>query len=1238
MSVMHTVPHYLAVASFASYIAAQKVPQERFAVEVMPTVEYLELMAEPAVNLPMYLQAAMMAVVSFRRIREFINVDYINIRDDYVDEIQINKELDQDYAVSVVDGYFGLNNSKTNFDTLKQKDMINKKEKNHQKYLSSAPQSEVIQLFSLNQQFQCILRGINFNIKRGSLTIVVGSVGSGKSSIGLALIGEMKRMKGSINVNGSVAYCPQNAWITSNSVRGNILFGNAYNESRYKQTIKVCGLEKDLSILPAGDETAVGERGINMSGGQKARIQLARAVYSDRDIYILDDPLSAVDAHVGQRLFQECIDGQLKGKTRILLSNGILEHHAVHADQIIILEKGQIIAQGTLEEIESQGIDISKYMRNKQYDFIMNQNQLIKSPDIQQQDKNTNPDKHPLHHKHIHIVASTDIPPPPPMQNIESTSQEENQQTKTPENSQSNGYHIKKAQSQSSISSVDTQISISSFGATSPSPRLYQQTQISNIIDNHIPMIKENEKSQDQQLKNEFISDKNDTLYQRQDGNVKQLNYIPNSETQKKQQIQTVGKRVLTGEEQATGAIPIRAYLDYARSLAPYLIVLLLLILSASAEAMCLVADYWVGVIGEVEQYSNISYWMKVGIYCIMSTYVLFAMLSRSVIGGYLVKRSSRRVHGKLLSSISKAPSSFYDTTPLGRIINRFTGDLPLIDRELYNTIIHVLNMWFSSISAVIVIAVDTALFLAFGIPVLFLLFIILAIYLRAARNLMRLELMARSPVLSLYNEMTSGAGLPTIRSYGMQQQWRKEFVRLNDEWTIRSILSHEGNLWASIMTGGLTTLFTASVIFLGWMSMSPAKLGVAIGASFRFFELGTHLVEETVQMETRMTSYQRVHFYSNSLPHEIALDDEEYELEDIKKKTNYKQKKYNNLDDSKYLNQFLLQQTDLQKLNKTGICQGKKWPVGSIRFENVYFRYRPGLPFVLRNISLNISNGERIGVCGRTGAGKSSLCFPLFRLIELNPALMPASIDVETGFPKEDEEDINDNSIYQNSFEINSSNYSHIHKHRHKDLNKGRVLIDEVDISKVDLYRLRSCLALIPQDPILFAGSIRTNLDVNSAAISELNQRKYVDNFTKIQMKEDNELWEALKLVHLFTTITELPLKLDTLVTDGGSNFSAGQRQQICLARAILSNSSIIVLDEATSCIDAETDRKIQRTISQQFREKTVITIAHRLETMRECDRVVVIDEGRIIEVGTPEQLQANPNSAFSRLLKSSN
>ncbi|KAA6375310.1 MAG: putative canalicular multispecific organic anion transporter, partial [Streblomastix strix] len=1203
MSIMHTVPHYLAVASFASYIAAQKVPQERFAIEVMPTVQYLELMAEPAVNLPMYLQAAMMAVVSFRRIRDFINVDYTNIRDDIVEETQINKDLDQDYAVSVVDGYFGLNNSKTNLKTLKQIDIINKKEINHQKYLSSAPQSEVIQLFSLNQQFQCILRGINFHIKRGSLTIVVGSVGSGKSSIGLALIGEMKRMKGSINVNGSVAYCPQNAWITSNSVRGNILFGNAFDESRYKQTIKVCGLEKDLSILPAGDETAVGERGVNMSGGQKARIQLARAVYSDRDIYILDDPLSAVDAYVGQKLFQECIDGQLKGKTRILLSNGILELHAQRADQIIILERGQIIAQGTLEEIETQGIDISKYMRNNQYDFIMNQNQLIKSPDIQQQDKNNNPDKHPLHRKHIHIVASTDIPPLPSIQNIESTSQEENQQTNTPENSQSNGYHIKRVQSQSSISSVDSQNNILS-DSTSQSPRLYQQTQISNKIDHHIPMIKENEKSQDQQqLQNEFGSDKKDILFKRWDGNVKQHNYIPNSETQKKQQIQSVGKRVLTGEEQATGAIPIRAYLDYARSLAPYLIVFLLLILSASAEAMCLVADYWVGVIGEVEQYSNISYWMKVGIYCIMTTYVLFAMLSRSIIGGYLVKRSSRRVHGKLLSSVSKAPSSFYDTTPLGRIINRFTGDLPLIDRELYNTIIHVLNMWFSSISAVIVIAVDTALFLAFGIPVLLLLFIILTVYLRAARNLMRLELIARSPVLSLYNEMTSGAGLPTIRSYGMQQQWRKEFVILNDEWTIRSILSHEGNLWASIMTGGLTTLFTASVIFLGWMSMSPAKLGVAIGASFRFFELGTHLVEETVQMETRMTSYQRVHFYSNSLPHEIALDDEEYEIEDIKKKkTNYKQKKYNNLDDSKYLNQFLLQQSDLQKLNETGIWEGKKWPVGSIRFENVYFRYRPGLPFVLRNISLNISNGERIGVCGRTGAGKSSLCFPLFRLIELNPALLPASIDVETGFPKEDEEDINDNIIYQNSFEINSSNNNHIHKHKHKDLNKGRVLIDGVDISKVDLYRLRSCLALIPQDPILFSGSIRTNLDVNSAAISELNQGKQVDNFKKIQMKEDNELWEALKLVHLFSTITELPLKLDTLVTDGGLNFSAGQRQQICLARAILSNSSIIVLDEATSCIDAETDRKIQRTISQQFREKTVITIAHRLETMREC------------------------------------
>ncbi|KAA6383550.1 MAG: putative Multidrug resistance-associated protein 1, partial [Streblomastix strix] len=477
MSVMHTVPHYLAVASFATYIAVQNVPQSRFAVDVMPTVEYLELMAEPAVNLPMYLQAAMMAVVSLGRIRDYLysNNNALNKKHDQEEDKEKNKNINSeqniDIDINITNGYF---------------EWERKQDKNVNKISNGCKSSNI-------DDDQCVLQGINLNIKRGSLTIVVGSVGSGKSSLGLSLIGEMKVKKGILDVNGSVAYCPQNAWITSNSVKGNILFGNAYNESRYKQTIKVCGLEKDLSILPAGDDTAVGERGVNMSGGQKARIQLARAVYSDRDIYILDDPLSAVDVYVGHLLFEQCIDGMLKGKTRILLSNGILEHHAIHADQIIILENGKIIGSGSIDEIKQQGIDIHKYMRMKNETLNFASEFCINKQD----------------------------------------EQNETLKSKT----------------------------------------------ASTVVSSGRSCIESN--------KNE------------------------GSDVQKQIQRNT-GRRVLTGEEQATGTIPIRAYLDYARSLAPYLIVFLLLILSASAEAMCLVADYWVGVIGEVEQYSNISYWMKV--------------------------------------------------------------------------------------------------------------------------------------------------------------------------------------------------------------------------------------------------------------------------------------------------------------------------------------------------------------------------------------------------------------------------------------------------------------------------------------------------------------------------------------------------------------------------------------------------------------------------------------------------
>jgi ABC-type multidrug transport system fused ATPase/permease subunit len=247
----------------------------------------------------------------------------------------------------------------------------------------------------------------------------------------------------------------------------------------------------------------------------------------------------------------------------------------------------------------------------------------------------------------------------------------------------------------------------------------------------------------------------------------------------------------------------------------------------------------------------------------------------------------------------------------------------------------------------------------------------------------------------------------------------------------------------------------------------------------------------------------------------------------------------------------------------------------------------------VLNNVSFQLRGGEKVGVCGRTGAGKSSLLFPLFRLVELDPALAPTMLDVSTGLP--------------------------IPVDPNEEPNKGRVLIDGIDIAKVALHRVRQSVAIIPQDPALFTGTLRLNLDLARRCT-------------------DEQIWEALELIEMKQVVLGLEFGLDTQMAEGGSNFSCGQRQLICFGRAILNNCKIVVLDEATASVDVETDAKIQNTIRRVFSDKTVLVIAHRLNTIMGSDRIMVMDNGHVAEFDTPQKLMDNPDSAFNALIRSLN
>ncbi|KAK2944354.1 Multidrug resistance-associated protein [Blattamonas nauphoetae] len=791
--------------------------------------------------------------------------------------------------------------------------------------------------------------------------------------------------------------CHRFAWFFSQhcvATRGK--FNAEFEEEKYWNTVRVCALEPDFKIFAAGDETAIGEKGVNMSGGQKARIQLARAIYSDKDIYILDDPLSAVDAHVGRYLMDECISGVLKGKTVILMTNQL--QFLDRADKVICLENGRIIAQGTYSEIREQGVNFDEF--------------IIKSD--------------------------------------------------------------KKA---------------------------------------------EKKKQKAKEAKKEEETDENNA------------------------------KQILTEEEQATGGIKFSSYVKYMRTLMPLGVVILFLLFVVGVEAINPVSSWWMGKIGSMTAFTNISFWWKIGIYGFMTIASFVLLIIRGFFSAAGVGRSARINHDKLLDNVMDCPSSFFDTTPLGRILNRFTGDIPQVDQFLLTRVLQVVALWVVMIGQIVIIAVDTPWFLAIGIPVLLLYWLLLQFYARVSRNLQRLESIARSPVLSHFSETITGAGLTTIRSYGREAEWKQKFEKVNDEMTVPFMLFREGQKWATLYAAIISTVLYAGVILIGWFFMDTSMLSVALMSSMSFSNMGQQLITMTVDLESKMTSFERVDFYSSHLPQEAKG----HELE-----------------------------------------VPEHWPErGDVTFDKVRFKYRPGLPFVLKGVDFDIRGGEKIGVCGRTGAGKSSLLFALFRLVELDPKHAPKMIDMKTGFM--------------------------VDADPNEEPNSGRILIDGVDISKLDIHRVRRSVGIIPQDPTLFTGTIRYNMDIAGKV-------------------SDDRIWEVLEMIEMRDIVAGLPLGLDSQVAEGGSNFSAGQRQLLCFGRAILNNCRVVVMDEATANVDVETDAKIQRTIREQFREQTVIVIAHRLNTIMDSTRIMVMDQGYLSEFDTPENLKANPDSAFNSLIQSLN
>ncbi|QOU20165.1 hypothetical protein BRETT_004817 [Brettanomyces bruxellensis] len=886
--------------------------------------------------------------------------------------------------------------------------------------------------------YKVALVNINYSAKVGDLNCIVGRVGSGKSCMLQAILGDLHKTKGIARVYGSVAYVPQIPWIMNGTIRENILFGCKYDKDFYEKTLKACALILDLGIMPDGDLTQVGEKGISLSGGQKARLSLARSVYARSDVYILDDILSAVDEHVGRHIINNVLgpEGLLKSRCRILATNNL--HVLVHADKITMLSQGRVQEEGSYTDLMAMENKSGLYKLLKEFG---------------------------------HAGKSGDT---------------------TPENEESNSDKAAEA-----IEKVVTTDSKESFAL--------------GELDSEI---KEASKHVVHKAEMEDFTNA-----------VKQKEIIE----------EQTGRN----EKHEQGKVKWNVYLTYFKACG-FRNVCILIAFIIAYMGLSVLANVWLKYWSELN--SRMGYnpnpWRNLGIYFALCMISIVFVVSESLVQWLLCSVSGSKIlHQSMLESVLLAPMQFFETTPIGRILNRFSNDIYRIDAVMFR----VLDSFFSTsirvLFTIIVIVFSTWQFIFFVIPLGFVYRYFQKYYLASSRELRRLDSVSRSPIFSHFEETLRGVA--TIRAYNQI----KRFIFLNQYNTDKNMSAYHpavsANRWLAVrleFLGSLIILAASGllIVTLRGGHVTPGLVGLSVSYALQITQFLNWIVRMTVDIESNIVSVERVMEYAKIKPEAPQF------IESRKPADN--------------------------------------WPYkGAVRFVHYSARYRPDLELVLKDINLSIKSQEKVGIVGRTGAGKSSLTLALFRLIEASG---------------------------------------------------GHINIDDLDTSKLGLFDLRSRLSIIPQDSQIFQGTIRSNLDPT-------------DQYT------DEALWNALKLSHLSDHIKKMYEDIDdkstvkynpllSPVSEGGSNLSVGQRQLMCLARALCKeNCRILVLDEATANVDVQTDSIVQQTIRSAFKERTILTIAHRLNTIIDSDRIIVLDKGKVAEFDTPDNLLKDKSSLFYSLCK---
>ncbi|KAG0214035.1 hypothetical protein BGX28_002901 [Mortierella sp. GBA30] len=912
--------------------------------------------------------------------------------------------------------------------------------------------TETTALLSANNNTTCAptLVDINLSIERSSLTAIVGRVGQGKSSLLSAMIGEMYKRKGTVKVFGTVAYVPQQAWVVNATVRDNIVFGKPFDQKKYDQVLSAAGLLPDIEMLSKGSDTEIGERGINLSGGQKQRISLARAAYMDADIYFLDDPLSAVDAHVDQHLWQYLIgpSGLLNNKTRVLVTHGI--HHLEQMDQIVVVKDGKITEFGHYDAL----------MKAKSAFY-----QLIKEFSVARKSmKGVNKIHQAI--RNAISTASTDSPP-------------------------------------STTTASD------------------DETEADSVVMNR---------------------DKTGDKEKESSGDL------------------------IEKEEMQDGLVSWGTFRIYCKAMS-YRVAAITLVLYVIWEGFQLGIPVWLAHWSNVFESTDRTAYFFLGVYaCLVMSFMITDVCVNLVLRLKACLRASVVMHDSALERVMRLPMSFFDATPQGRILNRFASDIASIDERIPLSIMHTLICGFNFIGNLLIISFSTPLLILALPPLLCLYWVVQKYFIRTSTVLKRLEAINKSPIYQHFTETLNGVS--SIRAMHLQPRFIAEKSQRVDLFANAFYAWSMTNRWVNVRLEFLTAIIvfiSALLSVLNKENLNPSMVGLSLSISLVLVESVIWFLRLFCALQGDLVSVERVHEYT-------------------------------------------IKNTEAPLV--TGVHVPESWPSqGHIIFKNYSTRYREGLDLVLKNISFEVQPAEKVGIVGRTGAGKSSLTLALFRIVEAADSYWARASEQE-GAAKDRRL-----SLLQKKRKLQDGPVDSISSLTDgSSIDGGSIEIDGIDISTLGLNDLRKHLAIIPQDPTLFAGTVRENLD----PFNEL---------------DDAELWLALERAHLKDHVASLAGGLSFEVAQNGENFSVGQRSLICLARALLRKTKILILDEATAAVDVETDELIQRTIRQEFKDRTILTIAHRIKTVMDSDKILVLEKGRVEEYDSPRALIKQKQGLFYSL-----